>query len=289
LIQKDEFNRESWLAKGWKRGAFVDLKRHGELLSSLPKKLAAHVETLDQAFLIPVLYDCALVDERFDAEPWAQVVVCWPCVENADFCYGKNPRRYHFPVFIDDQKTHLEVNALSFCQLDREELLTFDPNTEIDWPNLGLDQLLNWISERIRQPTFPDAWNNRLKKKEKNFKRLWKKDSFVNSCSGVYFSIEPSVEIAEHEKYRVRAFITTHLEGRALRDFMKDHESELVGKLADILRSTSNVDVGQVDLINEGQFTKSMERQYLRWQLEHYSYKEEGVAPLPAELEILRH
>lgn len=285
-----DIDRKKCLASGWQRGAFINIKANQDILNVLPPELITHIDELGRAYLIPVLYDCALVEPRQEIEPWAQALICWPCTPDGNYKFGKNPRRFHFPINTPDGETYLEVKAISFCQVDRALLLTAEPLNDWQWPKLGLEILLNWVSERFRQPTFPDEWNNRMGKLKSRLNQLWKNDDFVNLCSGVYLNIQPFREVEPEELYTVNAYITVPpgLEGRQLIEFNKTRSPALVQKLKSILKSLSNVTVGEVDTINEDQFTKATERQYKRWQLEYYSYKDDPVAPLPAELEMPR-
>lgn len=284
-------SRDEWLAKGWLRGAFIDLKAHPEILALLPDKLQSEIVTQPKAYLIPLLYDCALVNDNFNQEPWVQVLVCWSCPQaggDGNFKFGKNPRKNHFPILIDNIETYLSAEALGFAQFDREELLKATPLTNIAWPEKGLFQLLNWVAERYNQSTFPDQWNVRMNSKRKLLDRLWKNDSFTNNCSGVYFEIVPFSEVSEKDIYEVKAFIAIPetITRKEHRTFVKEHEQVLIQSLKDIMGSIPNISVASIDTIKEDQFTKSMERNYHRWQLEHLSYRNIDEAPLPAELDI---
>jgi len=284
-------SRDEWLAKGWLRGAFIDLEAHPEILALLPEKLKAEISTQPKAYLTPLLYDCALVNDNFNQEPWVQVLVCWPCPKaggDGNFKFGKNPRKNHFPVLIDNTEKYFSAEALGFAQLDRDKLLKATPLTNIAWPEKGLFQLLNWVAERYNQPTFPDQWNIRMNSKRKLLDRLWKKDSFTHNCSGVYFEITPFSEISEDDTYKVKAFIAIPetMTGKEHRVFVREHEQEVIQSLKSIMESIPNISVVLIQTIKEDEFTKSMERSYRRWQLEHLSYRNIDEAPLPAELDI---
>lgn len=284
-------NREKWLKKGWARGVFVDLKAHPDLLALLPAQLQAILSDKSHTYLIPLLYDCSLIEECFTREPWAQVLICWPCTQDGgdgNFKFGKNPRKIHFPIKIDDTEQYFHAEAVSFYQLERDKLLLATPLTNFSWPNKGLYQLLNWVAERYNQPTFPDEWNTRMDTKKRQLGKLWKKEAFVNNCSGLYLNISPFKEIEETDTYNLEAYlvISSTLTGREHRDFIKNHEDELLQQLRSAVSNIPNITITLIDTIKEDQFTKAMERDFQRWQLEHLSYKDVDNAPLPAELDI---
>lgn len=287
----DMSNREQWLEKGWARGAFVDLKAHPALLDLLPIQLQATISEQSQAYSIPLLYDCSLIEECFTREPWAQVLICWPCAQDGgdgNFKFGKNPRKIHFPINIDGIEQYFHAEAIGFYQFERKILLTATPLTNFSWPNKGLYQLLNWVAERYNQPTFPDEWNTRMDTKKKQLGRLWKKEAFVNNCSGLYFNITPFEEITKTENYTLKAYlvVSSTLTGKEHRQFVNNHEDELLQQLRSTVANIPHITIELIDTIKEDQFTKAMERDFQRWQLEHLSYKDVDNAPLPAELDI---
>lgn len=280
--------RQQWLDSGWKRGAFVDIKGHQALLDVLPEPLRDFVESTGNVYVFPILYDCALVDERFAMEPWAQVLLCWPCELDNNCRHGKNPRRYHFPILVDNNETFFEVNASSFFQISRQEFLKAVPTESVQWPENELNKLLNWVAERYRQPTFPDEWNKRLSTVSKLLNKVWKDDVFSESCSGVYFRILPFKDTPDDESYSLSVFITVpdSLQGRALRDFNKSGGNAIVQKLYSAINLAKGIEIKALDTISESAFTKKMEREYVRWQLEYYTYKNnENDSAIPAELE----
>jgi len=280
-------NRQQWLGKGWARGIFIDLKAHVELIELLPLQLKSVISENQQVYLTPLLYDCSLIDECFIREPWVQVLICWPCKEDGNFKFGKNPRRIHFPVNIDGAEQYFNAEAISFYQFERQELLKATPLSNVLWPEKGLHQLLNWVAGRYNQPTFPDSWNDRLATKKKLLDRLWKMPEFTNYSSGVYFNIEPFAEIPATQSYSLKVYVAIPLTGKAHREFDKNKTGDiLTQRLKTIIDDIEGIQLLQIDTINENQFTKSMERDFQRWQLEHISYKDLNHAPLPAEVDI---
>jgi len=287
----DPKDRNHLLEMGWKRGAFINIKTSADLQAQLPQEILQKIEDKPAAYLIPLLYDCALLEHRFEIEPWVQVLVGWTCDcdSKGDYAFGKNPRKLHFPVICPERgRLELDVTAVGFWQLNRKQLLKETPSPEIEWPEHGLDILLNWVSERYRQATFPDSWNTRLKAKEKLFKKLWRRDAFVTCCSGVYFDIQPFSELKDEDDYKVKVFIAVSdtVDNKRYREFNLKEGPELVERLKSIWATVSGVEVLAVDAIKESEFTKAMERNYKRWPLEYFSYKGEPLALLPPEVEF---
>lgn len=279
-------NREELIKAGWMRGSFVSLCDHPALLATLPEKIAS-LCIEKNAVLIPVLYDCALIDMDFEREHWVQVVIGIPCDELSEFKNARNPRRLCLPYFVDseDNVMWLEVSSLGFAQIEREYLLkNSTPNLKLKWGPLALECLLNWISGRFNQTTFPDAFNRRIASKDKLLKRMWKSDDYVNCCSGVHFALSTDEELDDERKYNLSIVLTIpeSFRGRELAQVMKNNVPAMVERIKGIFSSMEGVVLESINTLPEGEFTKSLERQFKRYSLEYYTYNDasaEGVLP----------
>lgn len=275
------------VAAGWKRGAFISLTENPALKDELPRKLVAFLEGKKSPHVVPILYDCALIEESFEKEPWAQVVVCWEIDEpDGNFAHAKNPRKLHTSANSGGNLFSLEVTAISFAQVDREVLLQCTPNTTIQWEPGRLEQLLDWIAERYRQPTFPDCFNNRLGPVEKRLEAQWKSEVFRDYCSGIYFRLSSYDELAENENYTLDVIIAvpSSITGRQFAEFDAKHSQNMIQGIKTRISPAQGIKVGIVDILSESQFTKDIERNYLRFSLEYFSYKSKsGKTLLPAE------
>ncbi|MDV7025546.1 hypothetical protein R4P48_23145 [Atlantibacter subterranea] len=285
-------NREELIEAGWARGAFVELHAYPAILDELPKKLRDFCVSQETVFLIPVLYDCALIDLRFDKEPWVQVVIGSVCDENPSYRHARNPRLLHLPIGCksDGNLKCIEISALGFAQIDREFLLLNSvPSSEYQWSEASLECLLNWIAERYRQATFPDSFNKKVEQKQKLLKKAWKSQPFVEYCSGVHIRIFPDVELPEQEEYDVDILLTipSIYKKRELAEIVRDSAPAMKEIIRNIFNSIVGVKNVRVETIPENQFTKEQERMYKKYSLEYYSFSSDNVdAVLPADFFI---
>lgn len=284
--------RQTYIDQGWRRGAFIDLKQRPDVIDELPRMLTEHVNSLDCAYLFPLLYDCALINASPDAEPWVQCLICWPCKKDKKFTFAKEPRTYHFNLVIDGEDKDMEVNALSFCQLEKKVLMAGAPLNNIEWPENRLGVMLNWAAHRITQPTFPDEFNKRMNKVKDNLKKLPNEEHFNQYCSGIHFKIEPFEEVNPDQEYKLSIYLTiAEIKGRELREFNKRIEPGIIERFKTITAKLkkANVSIVNLDTIPEDQFTKAEERDYKLWGLENLTYADDiSVTPLPAHLEYER-
>ncbi|MBP6518335.1 MULTISPECIES: hypothetical protein [Gammaproteobacteria] len=277
--------RSKWLTLGWKRGAFIDVNNYPNLLNELPTKLKEFCSSNQNVYLVPVLYDCALVDGSFEKEPWVQAVLGIPCRGDGNFKNGRNPRRLHLPVQIAGQDDYLEFSALGFLQIDREILLSeSEPSDTIIWVNNSRELLLDWVADRFRMATFPDEFNKRIETKLGALKKLWKKDIFRDYCSGIYIRINTDKELDTlNERYRVDLIIVIPdlFSPRKLRE--TGISDKLHIDLTTIFSSIQGIQVIDARVLPEGEFTKTLEREFRKLSLEYYSYSSNDDTPIPAE------
>lgn len=290
-----EQSRDDLIKAGWERGSFVCLSQNESLLDYIPfelKEFLTSNEKFNDIYFVPVLYDCALISDDFVQEPWVNLVVCWKCTKpDGNFKHCKNPRKYHFPLEKNGELVFFETNALAIIHMSREAFLHSQIDSDVKWPVYGLETMLNWLTERIRQPVFPDEWNERLKSKKKLLERFYSDQTLVDECAGVFFHIDPFKQIDKTDIYTVSALIVTPAKenGAEHRKFNKDMKpkiDELTEKLRGILNGIANVNVKTVADLQEDQFTRKEERLYKRYQLEFMTYKsgEQDNMMLPSGL-----
>lgn len=278
--------RAAWLAAGWKRGAFVRLQSNPHLLGELPRKLCDFVADKESVCIVPILYECALIDESFEKEPWAQVLVIWRTNYNGSYAFGKNPRRLHLRAKDGEQELCFEIAAISFSQVDRVSLLKATPDTSLSWEDGELALMLDWVAERYRQSTFPDAFNKRLEPSKKALEKLWKSENFCSYSSGVYFNLDTFDELQDEILYNVKVIITIPyiFKGREYISIDRDRAPDMISRLKAVLDAVKNIEILSVDTLSEREFTKEIERDFLKFSLEYYSYKADpAMSPLPAE------
>lgn len=275
------------LEAGWKRGAFVRLSENPALLDELPKKMVSFIANKKNAMVIPVLYDCALIEDSFEKEPWAQVLICWEIEAcQGNFAHAKNPRTLHTKVIKEHESISVEFTAMSFSQVDREVLLSCSTDNSLSWEPGKLAQLLDWVAERFRQPTFPDSFNNRLRPVERRLDNEWKSEIFREFCAGVYFKLSSYDELPEPEIYHLDVIIAVpeSIKGEEYALFDAKHSQNMIQSIKTKLSPATGIKVGKVEVLSESEFTKAIERKYLRFSLEYFSYKSKsGEAVLPAE------
>jgi hypothetical protein len=280
------FDREALISQGWSIGSFINIARNDNLYSLLPMQTQGLVG--EKCFLVPLLYDCALLSENFDAEPWVQCVLINECQINNAYGLARDPRKYHFPVNEDTEVTHFEAIAAGIVQIPRLAVLSGFLQNNIEWPKGGLTRLLAWITQRINQSAFPDEWGKRTGAKKDKFKRIWSNPDFSLHCSDVLLKIEPFRNLESHEDYKVSIFVVIPYSGKTARDIGKLFSNKpnaqsqaLIQRIKACFNSCQGITVEVIDIMFEEQLTRQTEKEYKRLALESYSYKISPQGQMP--------
>lgn len=221
-------NRQLLLEKGWRRHTFLSTENGAvDLISVLPEKLHETLQVAGVKVLIAT-YDCAVVYDSFDDEPWLQLLIAIPVDFNKQFSSGRNARRLHFFIESDEGALAYEVNAKSICQIDRELLKKLDRDESVRVTLENSYDLRNWLAERYRQDTWPDAFNSAVEPATKRLKRFWKR--YQEYITGLYIKLNTYDEI-EAGKYKAAIIICIESEKmRALIKCLRETDKSLINK-----------------------------------------------------------
>ncbi|MFQ2780219.1 hypothetical protein ACK3ZO_15735 [Aeromonas caviae] len=276
-LTSESHNREGWIKSGWSRGVFISLNDNAHLKDIIPAEILSYVEKKESIYLVPVTYDCALVDEDFSREPWAQIILLWKADnENGNFKFGKNPRVIQIPVNIGSNIEHYEAQAIGICHVKRDTLLRSNIDKTRTLSPKFLKIVLGWCAARITRSVFPDSWNNRLSKSKKIFEKIWNDDTFNSLISGVYINAIPFNEQADDKFYDANVILCfdTEQQGVNLRKYKDKFEQQHIEMISGAFKTTLNINLKSVKILADTEFTKSMERDFHLLDLEYFSSKE---------------
>lgn len=221
--------RSLLLAKGWGRHTFISTCEAGieKLLSAIPDKLHAELKTPNVKVLLAT-YDCAVVHNSFDDEPWLQIFIAVPTKYDKKYANGRDSRRMHFSLELSDGSSEYEINARGICQIERELLIDLERDEDVSILPANAFDLKNWMSERFRQDTWPDAFNSSVRRAEKRLKSFWKR--YKDFISGLYIQLNTNEELVSG-KYRASIIVCVEAgKMRSLIKFLREKDKVLVDK-----------------------------------------------------------
>lgn len=293
--------KEQILEKGWRRHSVISSYQEGTalLLPHLPE-IITNIVSAEGAIILVSTYDCAVVSPCFESEPWVQLLVAFPAMHEKKYAKGRDPRRLHFTVIHEGEDLQFETNASCICQVSRELLLQIEPDTTYKVDDTAKYDLKNWLAERFRQDTWPNAFNAALKPAEKRLKRFWQR--YNEYISGMYIKLNTYKEI-EEGKYsasiivaveaekmlglirKLRA-IDNSLKGKPIKEVMIRLESTVISAFGNtiLIDEDPTKSIGKaVEFIEEGQLSVTQLRHFPRFS--PYSLSEfDSIASLPVDM-----
>lgn len=265
---------------GWKRGSFIELDGNHALISSLSFEHQSKIYNHGCALLV-TLYDCALINNNFNAEPDVGYVLVSPInkVEKL-FANAKNERTLQFLATSGSQEQSFEVRAGDLGYFDRSLLLDAKISQRFETTMQEQQVVGKWITRRTTQPTYPDKFNIRVdaKKKEKLFK------DYAESVAAFYIRISPrDQELAPNDTYDVS--IIAAIEDSKIREAKKNKvEDSILALVKKALPEKKNINLSSFNVIAESQVTLHMLRDYVQWADEYFSYRNNPYSALPVQI-----
>jgi hypothetical protein len=196
------------LAAGWRQGSVF--KR--EDLEGLTQRAVDRVPNsplVAEDRLVVLTQDCDLVHKHLEDEPWVDVIPARPITTrdpNRDnpCLHGKSPRRLVFKLAGADPEWW-SVEAKHRFRIPRQELQSLQPDPERGLPPEIRADLARWMARRYTRAGFADAFNARLKPKERDLEDLWKSEP-AKAISGI-FILGALEELATGAPYKIKVLL----------------------------------------------------------------------------------
>ena len=226
-----------------------------------------------QDIIIPILYDCALLDLDLNKEPWLEFVVAKKVLKpSPDLLNGRNPRKIHFPILVNDQETYYEVVPLLQCRSCRSIIQELALANNHLLASRTLIILLDWLSNRIKQPVLPDEFEKRLIKK--TLDKIFKSPD-ASKASGIYINIEPKEPISDESEYSAKIIVA--YEDSVYRELYRGKSVEnVVEKFKIFFNTTEGVNLVNVISMPEGEITLSILNNFQSWGSDYFTYRSDN-------------
>lgn len=120
-------------------------------------------EDRERVRVVVISHDCDLAND-ITKEHFVEVII-GRLVDQADgnSSWGKSSRTLHYTVDCAGSTECIELVSTSKAQVDKERLVRFSPDDRYSISHECLAVLRNWLAARYRRPSFPDAFNDRMR------------------------------------------------------------------------------------------------------------------------------
>ncbi len=262
-------------AHRWRQGSVFREDDHPRLSEAFQFDIPANSR------LIVVSQDCDIVHPSIEGEPFVEVILATRLADGASgsLTYGKNPRRLHIPIRINDDAQDFECLSRRYI-IDRRFLVGHAPDNDSVVASSTILVIRRWLAARYTRTAFPDEFNARIRKglevQERSLKRRGAE------ISGIYIAVNPWEEVDEGETYQVSLYATMEVET------WSDHRirgemSSLLGDIATALNRCDGIEVDDFQLLSEADLSLADIRLLRRWDYDYLSYRDTPGGALPPQ------
>lgn len=250
----------------WRQGAILPR----ELLSPgvIPSDLDPHAK------LILLSHSCDIVQGSYDLEPYVEFFVARPASKlEGTKTKGKNPRSLQLYVEVNGEEKLYEISVHEKCRDQRSILEHGSPEASCRLSQRDIRIMGRWAGKRYSRPALPTAFNNRISCSAKRFRKAL--EQYGAEVSGIFiFFLESERELPDNETYRIIVRIV------APRAILEDDREEqtlltLVAKLQEAFASCSGIEVEELKLDSEAEFSLEDWNTGRFWDWEYLSVSED--------------
>jgi hypothetical protein len=256
----------------WRQGAVLPR----ELLD--PGTLPSDLDPT--AKLVIISHDCDIVHPSYEGEPFVELFLAYPVQTSESLKRkGKNPRRLQFLAIANGSPQWYEINVHDKLRVSRKLLEGKTPDSSCDISKAAVKDIARWAGKRYNRPAFPTEFDRRLSAVgKKKFEQAIRK--YGDDVSWVFIAfLSASGELPESEPYQIVVRVVAPQD--AVSDASRSQVlSKLVSELWELLGRCEGIDVQEIKLDGEAEFTLEDWKNSTVWDYEFISEEESGHAYL---------
>lgn len=254
----------------WRQGSVLSRDAVDEFGLGLP-------EDRERVRVVIISHDCDLAND-VTKEPFVEVIVGRLIDrEDGNSSWGKSSRTLHYTADCAGREEYIELISTNKAQIDKERLARYSPDNRYSISHERMALLRNWLAARYRRPSFPDAFNNRMRKTgaaQELAKVLAKHGANI---SFTFFDLDNNrnVECGDHEIYQLTVVLAFRPGDNP--ETAADEADSVAGKvdaaLRTKLRSGCGIVLRDCFAISEEDISVSKAKLLDLWDLDYVSFK----------------
>ncbi|MDR2440675.1 MAG: hypothetical protein LBE12_15035 [Planctomycetaceae bacterium] len=263
-------NAEKIKENEWKQGDIFPQ----EAIKQIAEKHFPDVE-LDGLRIIVVSHSCDIRYYKADEELWIEILLA-RSIQNRDNAsiQGRRQRYYHLEIENKTSgiKSWFEANIDDRYRIYRNFCADYKPSSQWVINNDEKRSIARWIAYRYTRIALPDAFNERIRPKKNELKKLLKKD-VSQFISGLYICLS-NQELQKNQTYEIEiigAITKQHYSNPDNREVAGNHilEFEKIVSNCDGINVTSKcLSEENISLDDIKRFTRFTDYDYLSYDTE---------------------
>jgi hypothetical protein len=267
----EDFAADAITRLGWRQGSVLGRRLVGEAIRLKPDRV--NVEESDR--LIVTSHDCDIANGSLTKEPVVEIlraVVSQSAPDGNHQC-GRNPRELHWGCEIDGCQVNLRCNVHDRWVVPRELLTREGPRPGIDGKPLRI--IVEWLAKRYFRAAFPTEFNERWRKKSKDWETLLKKNS--GWIQGIYLHLNTLDELTSGQTYRCELIVAVPADKRKGPKWAAE-KNRLVDEVEDFWSQFGpGIVCDEVDVLGTDEVTLDrIEHQYQRFDADWVSFADDS-------------
>jgi hypothetical protein len=239
-------NVEKIKENNWRQGDIFPQ----EAIEQIAEKYFPDVE-LDGLRIIIVSQSCDICYYKSDEEPWIEVLLARsiPKQDNVSI-QGRRQRCYHFEMYdkILGTNSWFEAKIDDRYRISRNFCADYKPSSQWIIHDDEIRSIVWWIAYRYTRIALPDTFNERIRHKKNDLKKLLKKD-ISQFISGIYIHLS-NEELSPDQTYKIKiigAIPKQYYRDKAKRELIEDH----IENFEQILNQCKGIDTSSKCLSEE--------------------------------------
>lgn len=252
----------------------------------------SHPSYPDETVVIIATHDCDLA-QLPDKEPYIEVIIGRRILKlDGNNTHAKSSRTLHI-AFEGSEPMLVEFVIIDKCNVDKQILADFAPDTNFKLSPSGLSTFQLWLATRYRRSAFPDSFERRMKESGLAGKIAKTVRQYGDMITAVFFDVDEGQEISRatpDDVYVLDIMLLHETEPdfkaaeEAANTVKKAIEQAFKSKLYDASSSKwHSIELRYVDAISEETLTYRQSRLLRKWRLDHISLGTDPQQPLLAE------
>ncbi|SMG67114.1 conserved hypothetical protein, partial [methanotrophic bacterial endosymbiont of Bathymodiolus sp.] len=157
---------------GWKQGCLISPENTAKLIKSTLDFFEKNGST--DTWLVIITQDCDLI-RKIDDEPYVELLALQKLSSKPGLLMrGHSARKLHLGLDNENGTVRFECSIHDRFRIKKASLLETDCNQALAFSENELRLLRQWLARRYARAAFPDHFENNLKSRSKDVKKLFK-------------------------------------------------------------------------------------------------------------------
>ncbi|MDP2242584.1 hypothetical protein [Pseudomonas sp.] len=232
-----------------------------------------------------ITHDCDI--PAGNKEPILEFIVCPRTKADTNFLNCRNVRNLHIPYQSVDGPVHFHVNYQNRHLVPREQFeILGEPDDSLELRGEDKRVLKQWLCTRYGRPAYPNAFEDRLRKKKGKRTVEWHIAKIIEACHenlcGMFISLgdEKHMELPDGEPYGLTISLVYHTAGGArAREACEAAAAQIGGLFEEMygpIGEATEVALEVCEAVADSRFSLADIMKTDQWRLEWISLEDEG-------------